>query len=362
MIELAKIGRVTAVIGAASQLVGLGWDAVLHRVDPGLAEREGIFTLTNPGHLLFAGGLALVVGGLGLWLVSAGSRGSRALRFGSLALLILLSGSSVALAGSSEGGLTGHHHDQAAGDLHVHDDAAVHAADMHAAVTPNEPDGGHSHATPAQVAAQTAAGHERVLTADDLANSDAQSRHQHAADIPITSGELTTLNAQLVAARAGTEKYQDVRVALADGYRQVTQDLPGIASHFISPANVIDGVFDPAKPEILLYTKIDGQWKLAGVSYLAPFTGSETPPEGFAGPLDVWHYHTDLCFKGQSVISATKSAAECRAAGGAFTKNTGWMAHLWLYMEGPEGLFAHENSLLKGGGAVLTKAEIAAMQ
>lgn len=38
------------------------------------------------------------------------------------------------------------------------------------------------------------------------------------------------------------------------------------------------------------------------------------------------------------------------------------MAHLWLYSESPEGLFAHQNSALKGSGAVVTRAEIAAMR
>jgi hypothetical protein len=38
------------------------------------------------------------------------------------------------------------------------------------------------------------------------------------------------------------------------------------------------------------------------------------------------------------------------------------MMHLWLYYESPEGLFSHENSRLKGSGAVLSRAELAAMQ
>jgi hypothetical protein len=206
-----------------------------------------------------------------------------------------------------------------------------------------------------------AQGHDHGAVSPGTQGTANQSRHQDAPDIPITAGDLTTLQEQVAAARLATEQYQDVRLALQDGYVQVTQDLPGIAAHFANARNALDGVFDPAKPEILLYAKLDDHWTLVGLSYTSPFSGEETPPEGFAGPLDVWHYHTNLCFSAQRVRSAGATAEQCRQAGGRFVKNTGWMAHLWLYLESPEGLFAHQNSLLKGSSAVLTSAEIAQM-
>jgi hypothetical protein len=57
-------------LGSVLLLVGLAWDAILHGIDPDLAAREGVFTLGNPGHVLFAGGLALVV--IGSMLLVAG--------------------------------------------------------------------------------------------------------------------------------------------------------------------------------------------------------------------------------------------------------------------------------------------------
>ncbi|HEU0167853.1 MAG TPA: hypothetical protein VFS62_08765 [Chloroflexota bacterium] len=57
-------------LGIAAVLAGLSLDSVIHARNPALAETEGIFTLTNPGHaLLFAGGVLLLAGVLGTtWL------------------------------------------------------------------------------------------------------------------------------------------------------------------------------------------------------------------------------------------------------------------------------------------------------
>jgi len=351
MPDFARLGRILATLGAAAQLAGLGWDAVLHRLDPDLAAREGIFTLTNPGHALFAGGLALVVGGVGMILLAGGQQ-QRLLRYGSAAALAVLSLGALALAAAGEGGLTGGH--SHAETVHVHEDGAVHTHDEHEAFVQSQGSDGSAQGAEHQ--------HGGSGSAFGASGDQSQSRHQHAPDIPISATDLGVLQEQLAAARAGTEKYRDVREAVNDGYIQVTQDLPGIAAHFANPVHYADGVFDPAKPEILLYAKADGQWSLVGLSYTAPFTGDQTPPAGFAGPLDAWHYHTDLCFRGQRVVAASQSADQCRQAGGRFVGNTGWMMHLWLYSESPEGLFAHQNSLLPGSGAVLTRAELASMQ
>src|SRR2546423_14849689 len=50
-------------LGAASLLLGLALDAYLHAQDPTLAHREGIFTLSNPGHALLGAGIAMAVVG-----------------------------------------------------------------------------------------------------------------------------------------------------------------------------------------------------------------------------------------------------------------------------------------------------------
>ena len=54
--------------GNVALLVGLARDAVLHREDPTLAAREGLFTLGNAGHVLFAVGIGLITLGMTLFL------------------------------------------------------------------------------------------------------------------------------------------------------------------------------------------------------------------------------------------------------------------------------------------------------
>ena len=69
-----------------------------------------------------------------------------------------------------------------------------------------------------------------------------------------------------------------------------------------------------------------------GVSYLAvKQKGVETPPEGFAGGIDTWHYHSDLCFVGKDVTVAR--ADDCKRKNGLYQPETPWMMHAWLFKE-----------------------------
>jgi hypothetical protein len=156
---------------------------------------------------------------------------------------------------------------------------------------------------------------------------------------------------ELDAARRATEKYKDFEVARAEGIMQITQDIPGIAAHFLRLRGGSGGAFDPANPQILLYTKQSGDWQLVGISYTSAALTTPgapgPPPEGFAGPLDTWHIHESLCFvAGPRVFQASSSV--CLEQGGVHMERTPWMLHLWLYSDAPEGLFAHADSRLFG--------------
>src|SRR5260370_1539897 len=83
---------ILGIAGVAALLLGLSLDAYLHARDPALAHREGIFALSNPGHVLLGVGIAVVVVGLvgaaytslpvGIWV-------RRGLLLGSLGLIVL---------------------------------------------------------------------------------------------------------------------------------------------------------------------------------------------------------------------------------------------------------------------------------
>jgi hypothetical protein len=108
-----------------------------------------------------------------------------------------------------------------------------------------------------------------------------------------------------------------------------------------------DTTFDASQPNQLLYepTEDGSGWVLVGVSYSQPVVDPNVPPDGFAGPLDVWHYHTNLCF-GSWGVRIADDKADCDQTAGVFVARTGWLAHLWLYKDSPEGMFSHENSLV----------------
>ena len=96
------------VAGTVAQLVGFGVDARLHDRDPGLAARESVFSLANPGHALVAAGLALALTGaivlaIGPRLERGGRRQSVIVGIGVVTAAVLATGSAAVAVESSRG-------------------------------------------------------------------------------------------------------------------------------------------------------------------------------------------------------------------------------------------------------------------
>ena len=163
-------------------------------------------------------------------------------------------------------------------------------------------------------------------------------------DLSMSQEELSKLVAQLDVVRASTEKYRDVDVALKAGYRQATEEVPNMGAHFVHPAWSLDGRFDPARPEILLYVKGDAdEWELVGTSFVQSLLlAGFDHPETFVGPLDNWHVHYDLC-TGPTFQSRSATQAECRRDGGVWVPAYGWMIHAWVWVDNPLGVFSMWN-------------------
>jgi hypothetical protein len=161
--------------------------------------------------------------------------------------------------------------------------------------------------------------------------------HNHEAPGPVTAVQRVVLNHQLATAKQATAKYKNIAAAKRDGYFQVTQFIPGLGLHMYK-LGVPTGTFNPATPQVLLYQPVGNKMVLVGVSYLFVHV-NETPPAGFAGGSDVWHYHRDLCFV-SGTVTITQSAADCP---GVFQKTTNWMLHVWIWKTNPDGVFTEVN-------------------
>ena len=128
-----------------------------------------------------------------------------------------------------------------------------------------------------------------------------------------------TSDTQLEAARAATEKYQDLSRALADGYVEAKIVMQQMGHHYLN-ASLLDDKFEPDKPEILVYAPENGRMKLVAVEYAVPLDKSASAPDGFAGSADAWS---------------------------ANTKYGLWTLHAWLYQDNPAGVFNATNQRIQ---------------
>jgi hypothetical protein len=164
--------------------------------------------------------------------------------------------------------------------------------------------------------------------------------------------DLPVMRQQVQDAREVALRLDTPEKAAAAGYVRTTSDVPYMGEHYLNLDYVRDGVFDPKKPEGLLFSKIDsGPERLVGVWFLqVPGIGGvtrETQPAGFASDLDMWHSHVGLCLVGLSGASEGETEASCVAKGGKFTADLRWMMHLWVYpesSENPDGMMSYLNS------------------
>ena len=168
--------------------------------------------------------------------------------------------------------------------------------------------------------------------------------------------EVSLLKDELTAARTFAESVDTEEEAIAAGYYNTTNDVPFMGAHFINREYLTDGVFDPSKPEGLLFSKLgggsDAEWQLVGVWFLLlPGNGGSSatiPPQGFAGNLDLWHAHHGLCTRA-GIISEDNTAEGCAADNGNFIGDLRWMMHVWVWPEtadNPEGVFTYLNGNL----------------
>ncbi|HEC10632.1 MAG TPA: hypothetical protein ENI86_13880 [Acidimicrobiales bacterium] len=166
-------------------------------------------------------------------------------------------------------------------------------------------------------------------------------------ELGMSAGEVSRLVGELRALRTALAPFTDVNEACARGYVPDRTQTPNMGSHFTNLGLVLDGVFDPAEPEILIYARSDGQapdgplgecaggtWRgedveLVGTAFIQLTSiHGEDHPAGFTGPIDNWHVHYNLC-RGSGVDDIVPRD-ECLRLGGEWMGTIGWMIHAWV--------------------------------
>jgi hypothetical protein len=257
---------------------------------------------------------------------------------------------------------TNHAHDEDASADHHGDDPDEHAHDpadeADEAEDAVEGDhGSHAHET-----------EDAVEAIDDFglaALHNGEMSHEYGPDQPLDAETRAALVHQLALTRLIAERFPTLGDARAAGSQAAGAFGPGMGIHMTTPTSGMPEVppADPTVPSVpgtlsdteilrpanLLYAGSDDDAPLAGFMYYA-MTSEE--PEGFAGPNDHWHTHSDLCLDlndpdgGIGVFNVEEPTREaCDEAGGYWYEQTQWMVHVWTVpgYESNRGVFSDIN-------------------
>jgi hypothetical protein len=170
------------------------------------------------------------------------------------------------------------------------------------------------------------------------------------ADKPLDRATRAELAVQLAAAREVAMRYPTVADATAAGMFLAGGFAPGSGAHYIAISGISgSGPIDVAKVNSYIYEGTSPDSRIVGLMYY-----SNSKAEGFAGPNDHWHRHSNVCINwngpngGLEVpfpADAEVTAQQCARAGGRLMPITGYMVHAWVVpgWESPQGVFSHEN-------------------
>ncbi len=165
--------------------------------------------------------------------------------------------------------------------------------------------------------------------------------------------DCKTVSAQFDLALGYAEQYPTAGAAEAAGFHKMVNYVAGMGTHHVAaggftaadltapgfdptnpvfPGTELDGHFDPAKPEFLMYDGNGPGAKLVGMAYYV-HTSTGQPPAGFAGDNDWWHVHNRLCVRTSDVlvVGEDMSDATCTSIGGVnLHLDNYYMLHAWI--------------------------------
>jgi hypothetical protein len=182
-------------------------------------------------------------------------------------------------------------------------------------------------------------------------------------DAPLDAATRAQLQHELILARSVAMKYPTVADAERNGWQPAGPFFPGIGTHFFKWSGsdgtnfvpVVGTMADHAvlTPASLIYDGTHPDSPIAGLMYLGD---GLRIPQGFAGPNDVWHYHTDACYVmkpsgGIDVpfgIDTSVSKSMCNGVHGTLLTRTPNMLHVWIVpgYDSAQGVFSHDNEAI----------------
>jgi hypothetical protein len=205
--------------------------------------------------------------------------------------------------------------------------------------------------TPADPERIPAAAHDAIAAlADSVSEAppDPHSGHHGhndggpATTVPLDPADQATFERQWAIAVAAVPRLDTTEKATAGGYVRASVPGYGIGTHWVN-WTLIDQPFDPAHPSMLLFDEDDARTELVGFSYWI----HADSPDGFAGPNDVWHQHTNLCVV-NGWVDREMAATRQDCAGDFLAGSDLWMLHAWVVPALPNrwGSFATLNPTL----------------
>jgi hypothetical protein len=144
------------------------------------------------------------------------------------------------------------------------------------------------------------------------------------------------------------KRFRTPEQAFAAGYRSIGDAVTG-DEHYVNWSYANDGhILDPARPESVVYERIDGKQQAVAAMYGMPFGSTFADVPDVGGALTQWHVHGDLCLTDnpqQRVVAGLTSLNGQCPPGTSKAGNTP-MLHVWT-RPNPCGPFA----ALEGVGA-----------
>jgi hypothetical protein len=181
-------------------------------------------------------------------------------------------------------------------------------------------------------------------------------QHNHGFELPMSAADRKELARELTIARETAMEYPTLADAERAHLGRAGPFSPGLGTHMLAYQNYpyaagVGRMTDEQirHPLMWIYDGTKPDSPVAGLFYSALVPN----PEGFIGPNDVWHQHTNICIRQSpgggidAPLGADHDAtvAQCDAVGGKLIKATGPLLHVWVVpgYEDSQGVFAHLN-------------------